>query len=159
MISVLFVCHGNICRSPMAEFLLRHTLENLGKSDEFFVASAATSIEETGSGVHPGAKRKLAELGISADSKRAVKLTKSDYDKYDYIIGMDEWNIKNILRITGGDAKNKVFKLLDFTDTPHDIADPWYSGDFDEAYNDIINGIIGFLKNLQDKKLAVLWSE
>ena len=157
MIKVLFVCHGNICRSPMAEFLLKHTLKNLNKEEDFYISSAATSMEELGNPVHPGARRKLSELGIDTQGKYAVKMKKTDYGEYDYIIGMDDWNIRNILRITGGDPDFKISKLLDFTDNPGDISDPWYTGNFEETYDDIIKGVIGFLKKLQEEKKVKLW--
>ena len=157
MIKVLFVCHGNICRSPMAEFLLKHTLKNLNKEEDFYISSAATSMEELGNPVHPGARRKLSELGIDTQGKYAVKMKKTDYGEYDYIIGMDDWNIRNILRITGGDPDFKISKLLDFTDNPGDISDPWYTGNFEETYDDIIKGVIGFLKKLQEENKVKLW--
>lgn len=157
MIKVLFVCHGNICRSPMAEFLMKHTVKNLNASNSFLIESKATSSEEYGNPVHPGAKRKLLELGIDASQKRAELLKKSDYENYDYIIGMDSYNIKNMKRILGEDYDGKIYKLLDFTENGGDIADPYYSGNFEDTYNDIINGIIGFLKTLQEKKVVALW--
>lgn len=145
---IMFVCHGNICRSPMAEYVLRHMAAKQGKSEEFAVVSSATSTEEIGNPIHNGTKRKLAEVGIPTDGRRAVQLRKSDYMKYDYIIGMDCYNVKNILRILNGDPKNKVYRLLDFTDNPRDIADPWYTGDFDRTYNDIAEGCIALLEQL-----------
>lgn len=141
MIKVLFVCHGNICRSPMAEFLFRDMVQKRGRADEFVIASAATSTEEIGSGVHSGTRRKLAPLGIDTGGKRAVQITKSDYAEYDFLIGMDSMNVRGILRITGGDPQNKVCRLLDFTDNPRDISDPWYTGDFDKTYDDIMLGL------------------
>lgn len=141
MKKILFVCHGNICRSPMAEFLLNDMAKKKGL--DIYAESAATSTEEIGNGVHRGTRKKLAEHGISCDGKRARQLTKSDYQEYDYIIGMDDWNIRNILRITGGDDDKKVYKLLDFADGG-DIADPWYTGNFDETYDDIMRGLKGF---------------
>lgn len=159
MINILFVCHGNICRSPMAEYLMRHTVKNLGSDKDFLIESRATSTEALGCSVHHGTKKKLSELGIEANEKRAELLKKSDYEKFDYIIGMDSFNIRNIRRILGDDPKEKVYRLLDFTDAPGDISDPWYTGNFDETYDDIIRGIIGFLKMLQEKKIANLWDE
>lgn len=141
----------------MAEFLLKHTLKNLNKEEDFYISSAATSMEELGNPVHPGARRKLSELGIDTQGKYAVKMKKTDYGEYDYIIGMDDWNIRNILRITGGDPDFKISKLLDFTDNPGDISDPWYTGNFEETYDDIIKGVIGFLKKLQEEKKVKLW--
>lgn len=148
MIRVMFVCHGNICRSPMAEFVFKDMLREAGLSDEVYVSSAATSREAIGEPVHSGTRRKLAEFGISVSGKYAVQLTKADYDDYDYIIAMDNYNIKNIERIIGADTENKVCKLLDFVDGG-DIADPWYTGNFDETYNDIVNGCRGLLKSLK----------
>ena len=149
MIKILFVCHGNICRSPMAEFVMKDLVKKAGLSDEFFIASAATSTEEIGNGVHYGTRKKLAEFGISVDGKYAVQLKKSDYAKYDYIIGMDTWNIRNINRIIGNnDPDGKVAKLLDFTDRKgQDIADPWYTGNFDVTYDDVKEGCEALLQN------------
>lgn len=148
MIKVLFICHGNICRSPMAEFVFKDMVKKAGRADEFFIASAATSTEEIGNPVHPGTKRKLAALGISCDGKRAVQMKKSDYDAYDYLIAMDNWNIRNIMRIIGADTDQKVYKLLYFAGEQGDIADPWYTGNFDETYDDIVRGLTGFLSEI-----------
>ena len=128
-IKVLFICHGNICRSPMAEFVMKKLVSDAGLTARFQIASAATSTEEIWNGignpVYPPAKRELAKHGISCEGKRAVQLKKSDYDKYDYLIAMEERNRKNMLRILGKDAKNKVSLLLDYADEHGDIADPW----------------------------------
>lgn len=148
MIRVLFVCHGNICRSPLAEYLFRDIITKRHEENNFYIASAATSREEIGNPVYPAARKKLKEHGISCDEKRAVQLTKSDYEKYDYLLGMEEWNITNIMRILGSDPECKVHRLLDFSDRPRDIADPWYSGDFDTAYEDIKEGCEAFLNFL-----------
>lgn len=150
MIKVLFVCLGNICRSPMAEFVFKDLVEKENLSDKFEIASAATSSEEVGNGMHYGTKRKLDELGIKYENHIARKITKQDYEKYDYIIGMEESNIRNIKRIFGEDRENKIFQLLDFSDFPRDIADPWYTGNFDKTYNDILEGLRAFLKFLKD---------
>ncbi len=150
MIKVLFVCHGNICRSPMAEFLLKDMVTKAGIAQDFYIASAATSTEEIGNPVHRGTRSKLAQCHISTDGKRAVQLTKDDYDKYDYLIGMDTWNIKNMLRILPEDKEGKVFRLLDITDHPRDIADPWYTGNFDETYDDIKEGCEALLKKYKN---------
>lgn len=149
MIKVLFVCHGNICRSPMAEFVFRDMVKKEGLSDKITVASAATSYEEIGNGVHRGTKAKLAEVGISTNGKVAVHMEKSDYEKYDYIIGMDSLNIRNILRITGGDPQNKVSKLLSFADDDGDIADPWYTGNFDATYDGVVRGCKALLEMMK----------
>ncbi len=145
MIKVMFVCHGNICRSPMAEFVLRDMTNKMGMGDKFIIASSATSTEDIGNGVHHGTKSKLAEHGISTKGKYAVQLTRRDYEKYDYIIAMDSFNIRNIKRIIGEDNDGKVYKLLDFAGGG-DIADPWYTGDFDETYDDVVRGCTAFLK-------------
>lgn len=137
MIKILFVCLGNICRSPMAEFVFKDMVKKRGLSDLFVISSAATSSEETGNPVYPGTRKKLRQYNISVDGKRAVRLTEKDYQKYDYIIGMEQANIRNMIRIMGEDRDKKVFKLLDFSDNPRDIADPWYTGNFDRTYEDV----------------------
>lgn len=150
MIKILFVCHGNICRSPMAEFVLKDMVTKQGIADEFYIASAATSMEEIGNPVHHGTRSRLAQEGISTAGKYAVRMERSDYRKYDYIIGMDRWNYKNMLRITGNDKEHKLSLLLDYTDHPGDVADPWYTGDFEQTYKDVAAGCKGLL----DKILA-----
>lgn len=149
MIKILFICHGNICRSPMAEFVLKDMVKKRGFSEKFYIASAATSNEEIGNGVHYGTVRKLAQYGISARGKYAVRLKKSDYGDYDYLIGMDSMNIRNILRIIGSDPDNKVSKLLSFAGDGSDISDPWYTGDFDKTYDDVVRGCEGLLKTIE----------
>lgn len=153
MIRVLFVCLGNICRSPMAEFIMKSIVSERGLSDRFYIASAATSTEEiwngVGNPVYPPAKRELAKHGISCEGKRAVQITKADYGKYDYILGMEERNIRNILRIVGKDPEHKVKLLLDYSDHPRDIADPWYTGNFESTYRDVVEGCEGFLLYLE----------
>ena len=146
MKKILFVCHGNICRSPMAEFVMKDLLNKEGI--EAYVASAATSTEEIGNSVHRGTRSKLGEYGISTEGKYAVQLTKSDYDKYDYLIGMDTYNIRNMLRILGGDPEGKVCKLLSFAGDDGDIADPWYTGNFDDTYDDVLKGCKALVKIL-----------
>ena len=152
MIRVLFVCHGNICRSPMAEFIFKNMINKKQLQSDFCIASAATSTEEIWNGignpVYPPAKKELARHGISCDGKRAVQLKKSDYDKYDYLIAMEEKNRRNMLRILGSDPEHKVSLLLDYTDCPGNIADPWYTGDFEITYRDIVKGCEGFLEHL-----------
>lgn len=148
MIRILFVCHGNICRSPMAEFVLRDKVNRQGLSERFEIASCATSREEIGNGVHPGTKRKLHEAGISCDGKTAVQFTKEDYARYDHILCMDSQNIRNLLRIIGQDRDGKVRRLLDFSASPRDIADPWYTGDFEETYRDVCEGCDALLDTL-----------
>ena len=148
MIKVLFVCHGNICRSPMAEFVFRDMIQKRGMSKLFSIASAATSLEEEGNPVHYGTVQKLKQQGIGTAGKYAVQMKKKDYDAYDYIIGMEYPNIRNILRIIGTDPAHKVHRLLDFTDNPRDIADPWYTGNFDRTYDDIVEGCEGLLLHI-----------
>lgn len=148
MIKILFVCHGNICRSPMAEFVMKDMVEKQGIAKDFYIASAATSTEEIGNGVHYGTRKKLAEFGISTDGKHAVQLKKSDYDKYDYIIGMDSWNMRNMKRMLPEDKDNKLHLLLDFSANPRDIADPWYTGDFDTTYDDILEGCTALMNKI-----------
>lgn len=148
MIKVLFVCHGNICRSPMAEFVMKDMVEKMGVADRFLIASAATSTEEIGNSVHYGTRDKLRAHGISTEGKRAVQLKRADYGRYDYLIGMDSWNIRNMMRILGSDSEKKVYRLLDFSDNPRDIDDPWYTGDFDTTYDDIVEGLNGFFNGI-----------
>lgn len=143
------MCHGNICRSPMAEFVMKDLVKREGLSDQFLIASAATSTEEIGNGVHYGTKRKLDALGISTAGKTAVQLRKADYDQYDLLIGMEERNVINMKRIVGHDKDHKMHRLLDFTRRKGDIADPWYTGDFDTTYEDVYEGCSGFLKWLR----------
>ena len=151
MIRILFICHGNICRSPMAEFILKDMTAKRGISDNFYIASAATSTEEIGNPVHPGTRNKLARYGISTAGKHAMQMQRSDYQKYDYIVGMDRWNYKNMLRIVGEDSQHKISLLLDYTDHPRDVADPWYTGDFDKTYEDIVSGCEGLLNHILEE--------
>mgnify|MGYP003323879295 CR=1 FL=1 len=144
----MFVCHGNICRSPMAEFIFKDMVAKLGRSDEFYVASSATSYEEIGNAVHRGTRAKLAQHGISTEGKYAIRMTKEDYENYDYIIGMDSMNIRNILHITGGDPDGKIHKLKDYSGSGGDVSDPWYSDRFDIAYRDIYDGCLGLMREL-----------
>lgn len=153
MIRIMFVCHGNICRSPMAEFVFIDLIHQKGLSDKYYVRSSATSNEEIGNPVHYGTKNKLATLGISVKGKCSNKLTKSDYNNFDYFIGMDSANIRNINRIFGSDPDNKIHKLLEFADEYGDIADPWYTDNFDLTYDDVLRGCSGLLKALSDKKI------
>lgn len=145
MIKVLFVCLGNICRSPMAEYLLKDIVKKEGIEERFYIDSAATSIEEIGNPIHYGTKNKLKQMNIECGNHVARKMTKQDYKKFDYIIGMEESNITDIKKIVGEDKENKIFKLLDFSNNPRDIADPWYTGNFDKTYEDILEGLEGFL--------------
>ena len=155
MIKILFVCHGNICRSPMAEFVMKDMVKRQGLADQFYIASAATSTEEIGNPVHYGTRNKLAQVGISTAVKYAVRMERRDYQEYDYIVGMDRWNYKNMLRISGNkDKDKKISLLLDYTDHPRDVADPWYTGDFEKTYEDIMAGCKGLLEHIQQKGLV-----
>ncbi len=147
-IKVLFVCHGNICRSPMAEFILKDMVKKEGIDKKFEICSAATSTEEIGNPVYPPAKAKLAEHGIFCEGKTAVQMTKADYEYYDYIIAMDRYNLHNMKRFVGNDEKKKVSLMMDYTNRHGDVADPWYTGDFETAWNDICEGCKGFLRQL-----------
>ena len=145
---ILFVCHGNICRSPMAEFVMK----DLAKKEnmDLFIASAATSTEAIGCRVHRGTREKLAQYNISTDGKFAVQMTKEDYEKYDYIVVMDELNIKNIFRIIESDPDKKVSKLLSYAGIDKDVADPWYTDNFDETYDDILVGCKALLEKIKE---------
>ena len=149
MTRVLFVCHGNICRSPMAEFVLRDMADKAGRGAEFVIASAATSTEEIGNPVYPPARRKLAEHGIRCGGKTARQMTAEDYRRYDLLIGMDGRNLTNMRRICGGDPDGKMHLLMDFTRRPGEVADPWYTGDFDAAWRDVTEGCRGLLQWLE----------
>lgn len=148
MIKIMFVCLGNICRSPMAEFVLKELVRRKGLEKEFLIKSSATSFEEIGNDVHYGTVRKLNDEKIPVEHRKATRLEASDYDKYDYILGMETSNIKNIIRIIGTDNDKKVFRLLDFSETPRDIADPWYTGNFDKTYEDIYEGCVALLNKI-----------
>ena len=155
MIKIMFVCHGNICRSPMAEFIFKKLVLQKGTENSFFVSSSATSTEEiwngVGNPVYPPAKEELAKHGISCEGKRAVQLQKCDYDKYDLFVGMDSANIRNMHRIFGSDPLNKIHKLMDYTAHGGDVADPWYSDRFDIAYKDIFEGCQALLLELENE--------
>ena len=151
MIRVLFVCHGNICRSTMTQFVFQHMVNNQGLKDKFYIDSAATSREEIGNPPHYGTVNKLRQEGIPVLKHRAIQMTKQDYKEYDYIIGMDAWNIRNIMRIIGSDPEKKVSMLLDYTDRPGtEIADPWYTGNFNATYDDVLEGCTGLLEHLKN---------
>ena len=150
-IKVLFLCHGNICRSTMAESVLTHLASTRGLSDSFYINSAATSREEIGNGPHYGTVRKLNQVGIPVIPHRAVQMTRQDYLDYDYLIGMDKANIRNMNAIAGGDPKGKIYKLLSFAGEGRDVADPWYTGDFEATYSDVLTGCEGFLESLTER--------
>ena len=151
MIKVLFICHGNICRSTMAESVFTHMVKTRHIDHLFEINSAATSREEIGNGPHYGTVNKLREVGIPVIPHRAVQMTKADYDYYDYLIGMDTANIRNMQRIAGGDPDGKIYKMLSFANPAakaQDVADPWYTGDFDETYRDVTAGCEDLLRHL-----------
>ena len=149
MIKILFVCHGNICRSPMAEFIMKDLVKNAGLEDNFEIASAATSTEELGNSVYPPARRKLAEHGISCSGKTARQMNRSDYARWDYLIGMDSANFRNMHRICGGDPDGKISLLLDHAGIRRDVADPWYTGDFEATWQDVMTGCTALLNELR----------
>ena len=151
MIKILFICHGNICRSPMCEFIMKYLVAERGLSSEFYIASAATSTEEIGSRVHHGTAAILDRLGIDYSEKRARQMTKKDYQDYDMLIGMDDWNMRNMNRIAGGDPEGKLHLLMDFTDRPGEVADPWYTRNFEVTYRDVMDGCEGLLNYLEEQ--------
>ena len=148
MIKILFICHGNICRSPMAACLLRHLARERGLEGELYTDSAATSREEIGAPMYPPARRKLKEAGVPIDGHRARQMTREDYDSFDLLLAMDSANVRNIIRIAGGDPEGKIRRLLDGTLRPRDIADPWYTGNFDDTYEDLLEGCTAVLEEL-----------
>ncbi|MBE5872188.1 MAG: low molecular weight phosphotyrosine protein phosphatase [Lachnospiraceae bacterium] len=151
MIKILFVCHGNICRSTMAESVFTYMVKERGLQEEFYINSAATSYEEIGNTPHYGTVNKLRAVGIPLVPHRAVRMTQEDYEEYDYLIGMDTANIRNMTRIAGGDKEQKIYKLMTFADSGRDVADPWYTGDFESTYRDVTQGCEAFLKYLERK--------
>ena len=150
-VRVLFICHGNICRSTMCESVLTHIIKQKHLESRFHIASAATSREEIGNPPHYGTVNKLRQVGIPVVPHRAVQMTKQDYEDYDYLIGMDSANIRNMTRIAGGDPEGKIYKLLTFAGSDRDVADPWYTGDFDATYRDVLAGCQGLLAYLSDQ--------
>ena len=152
MIKILFVCHGNICRSPMAEFVMKDLVERSNLSPRFHIESAATSTEEIGNSVYPPARRKLAEHGISCAGKTARQLRRDDYGRWDYLVGMDEANRRNITRICGGDPEGKITLLLDHTPRPREVADPWYTGNFERTWQDVLEGCTALLAEIREKE-------
>lgn len=149
MTNILFVCHGNICRSPMAEFVMKDLVEKAGLGERLHIESAATSREEIGNPIYPPAKRKLKEMGVPFGDHRAVQMTRADYDRYDLLLAADSANVRNMTRIAGGDPDHKIRRLLDDCLRPRDIADPWYTGNFDATYDDIVEGCEALLDRLE----------
>ena len=150
MIKILFICHGNICRSPMAEFLMKELVREKGLENDFYIESAATSTEEIGNGVYPPVKRILKARGIDCTAKHARQMTRADYDKFDYIVCMDQKNLRNMGYIAI-DNQNKYTRLLDYTNNPHDVADPWYSGDFETTEREVQAGCEALLQYILNK--------
>ena len=151
MINILFVCHGNICRSPMAEFVLKDMVKKAGLSSGFHIESAAVSAEELGNPVYPPARRELAAHGISCQGKTARLMTRADYDRFDLLVCMDSANLRRMERICGGDPQGKMSRLLDHTAYPGDVADPWYTGDFSRTWQDVEAGCRALLEKLREK--------
>lgn len=149
MKKILFVCHGNICRSPMAEFVMKDLVKKAGLESQFYIESAATSREEIGNPVYPPARQKLKEHGISCEGHAARQLTNQDYEEYDLLIGMDQANLRSMYRICGGDFFDKMSLLMEHTDHPGDVADPWYTGDFEATWQDVLAGCQGLLKEIE----------
>ena len=149
MTKILFVCHGNICRSPMGEFILKDLVQKAGLADRFHIESAATSTEEIGNPVYPPARRKLGEHGIDCAGHHARQLRREDYDRWDLLLGMDDANIRNMKRICGGDPEGKIIRLMDLTDRPGPVADPWYTGDFERTWQDVSLGCKALLERLK----------
>lgn len=153
MIKLLFVCHGNICRSPMAEFVMKDMVAKAGLAQQFKIASAATSSEEIGNSVYPPVRRLLGAHGIDCAGKTARKLQQADYEKYDFLIGMDQENLRNMRRMYTNDTAHKIHLLMDFTAHPGSVADPWYTGDFESTWRDVQEGCKGLLVFLQENML------
>ena len=151
MIKILFVCHGNICRSPMAEFVMKDMVRKADLENRFVIESKAARRDELGNDTHYGTKAKLRQMGVPFAKRRATLLDRSDYDAYDYLIGMDEENMRDMLRLFGGDPNGKIYKLLRFADEDRDVADPWYTGNFDETYEDVLKGCTALLRMIGKK--------
>ena len=148
MIKILFVCHGNICRSPMAEFVMKDLVRKAGREEQFIIASKAARWDELGHDTHYGTKAKLRQMGVPFEKRKATLLSKSDYDAYDYLIAMDRENVSDMLRLFGGDPDKKIHMLLEFADLKREVADPWYTGNFDETYEDVLMGCQGLMRML-----------
>lgn len=151
MIKILFVCHGNICRSPMAEFVMKDMVRKAGLETRFVIESKAARRDELGNDTHYGTKAKLRQMGIPFAKRRATLLSKADYAAYDYLIAMDAENVHDMLRLFGGDPNGKIYKLLRFADEDRDVADPWYTGNFDETYEDVLKGCTALLRMIGKK--------
>ena len=147
MIKLLFVCHGNICRSPMAEFVMKDLVRKAGREEQFIIASKAARRDELGNDTHYGTKAKLRQMGVPFEKRKATLLSKSDYDAYDYLIAMDRENVSDMLRLFGGDPDKKIHMLLEFAGLKREVADPWYTGNFDETYEDVMMGCKGLLEH------------
>ncbi len=148
MVRVLFTCHGNICRSPMAEFVMKDLVRRAGLENKIFVASAACRRDEIGSDTYLGTREKLDEMGVPYQKRRAVQITRDDYESYDYIVAMDMENMRDLDRLSGGDPQKKLHRLMEFSGEDRDVADPWYTGDFDTTYMDVLKGCKALLKSL-----------
>jgi len=148
MIKILFVCHGNICRSPMAEFVMKDLVRKAGREGQCIIASKAARRDELGHDTHYGTKTKLRQMGIPFEKRKATLLSASDYVAYDYLIAMDRENVSDMLRLFGGDPEKKIYKLLDFAGENREVADPWYTGNFDETYADVLRGCTGLLERI-----------
>ena len=148
MIKILFVCHGNICRSPMAEFVMKDLVRKAGREEQFIIASKAARRDELGNDTHYGTKAKLRQMGVPFEKRKATLLAKSDYDAYDYLIAMDRENVSDMLRLFGGDPDKKIHMLLEFAGLKREVADPWYTGNFDETYEDVLMGCKGLMRML-----------
>lgn len=155
MTRILFICLGNICRSPMAEYVMKDLTSKAGLSEQFEIASAATSAWEIGNPVYPPARQKLAEHGIDCNGKTARQMTRLDYARYDHLIGMDESNLCDILRLVGGDPQHKVSLLMAHTDHPREVADPWFTGDFEATWQDILEGCTALLEELRSQQIII----
>ena len=155
MTKILFVCYGNICRSPMAEYVMKGLVQKAGLEEQFEIASAATSTEELGNPVYPPARRKLAEHGLSCAGKTAVQVKRQDYESYDWLVCMDRYNLQNLHRMLGGDPQKKIIRLLDLTTLARDVADPWYTGDFEATWQDLNVGCKALLEKLLKKEQVI----
>ena len=152
MTRILFICLGNICRSPMAEFVMKDLVEKAGIAEKFEIASAATSAEEVGNPVYPPARQKLADHAISCVGKTARQMTRQDYDTYDYLVAMDRSNLRDMARFVGNDPLHKVSLLMSYTSTPHDVADPWFTGNFEDTWRDVLAGCTALLEIIVQMK-------